>query len=64
VKDENEVDLFGDEPEQAPVEKPKPKAAAKPKKEKPVAKSILVFDVKVYDAETDLDELAKKVLAL
>lgn len=35
----------------------------KKKKEKPPAKSIVVFDVKVYDTETDLDELAKKILA-
>ena len=26
-----------------------------------IAKSIVVFDVKVYDTETDLDELAKKI---
>lgn len=40
------------------------KPAEKPKKEKPIAKSIVIFEVKVYDIETDLDALAKKVLAL
>ena len=40
----------------------KPKKADKPK---PVAKSIVVFDVKIYDGEvTNLDELAQRVLAL
>ena len=38
-------------------------AAAK-KKDKPIAKSLILFEVKPYEAETDLDELAKKVLAI
>ena len=33
---------------------------AKPKKVV-IAKSILVFDVKIYEAETDLNKLAEKV---
>lgn len=37
---------------------PKPK---KEEKKKPVAKSIVVFDVKVYDQETDLTKLFEKV---
>ena len=57
-----EDDLFGDDDTPAPVAKPVAKPAAKPKKEKPAAKSIVVFDVKVYDTETDLDVLAKKIL--
>ncbi|CAM6000927.1 unnamed protein product [Sphagnum balticum] len=41
---------------------PKPKAAAvKKEKAKVVAKSILVFDVKVYEAEQDLEALAVKI---
>jgi len=65
VKDENDVDLFGDDEPAAPVvEKPKPKVEVKAKKPKPIAKTILVFDVKVYEAETNLDELAQKVLGL
>jgi hypothetical protein len=63
---DDDIDLFGDDEPAAPVEKPKPKPAAKPKKEKPIAKSIVVFDVKVYEVMTDaeLDALAQKVLAL
>lgn len=55
-------DLFGDD---APTEvvKPKPKAQPKKEKVKPVAKSIIVFEVKVEDTETDLDALAKKVVS-
>lgn len=50
---DDEFDLFGDDEPAAPkVEKPKPKKEAK-KKEKPIAKSIVVFDVKVYEVMTD-----------
>ena len=62
-KDEKKADdddLFGDDDTPAPA--PKPKVEPKKKKEKPAAKSIVVFDVKVYDTETDLDALAKKIL--
>jgi elongation factor 1-beta len=66
VKADDDFDPFADDETPAPkkVEKPevKPKKAEKPK---PVAKSIVVFDVKIYDAEvTNLDELAQKILAL
>ena len=57
-KDEGD-DLFDDEPTTAPtqpVKKPEVK-----KKKVTIAKSIVVFDVKVYDTETDLDELSKKI---
>lgn len=58
----DEDDLFGETSEPTPkVEKAKPQP--KKVKEKPVAKSIVVFDVKVDDIETNLDELAKKILA-
>lgn len=66
-KDDDDIDLFGDDEPAAPVEKPKKKEVpAKPKKEKPIAKSIVVFDVKVYEVMTDaqLEELTKKILAL
>lgn len=54
-------DLFGEETTPAPqAPKPKPQPA-KPKKEKPAAKSMIVFDVKVYEMETDLLELFKKI---
>lgn len=45
------------------MEEAKKQAAAK-KKPAVIAKSLLLFDVKPYEAETDLDELAKKVLAI
>jgi translation elongation factor EF-1beta len=40
------------------------KANVKKVKEKPVAKSLIIFEVKPYEAETDLDELAKKIIAI
>lgn len=47
------------------VKKEEPKKEVK-KKEKPIAKSIVVFDVKVYEVMTDaeLEALAKKILEL
>jgi elongation factor 1-beta len=60
-KDENEVDLFGDD-DATPVEAPKPKKEPKKEeKKKPVAKSIVVFDVKIYEEGFDLDGLWKKI---
>ena len=60
VEDDDD-DLFGDD--DAPVEKkPTPKPQPKKEKKKVIAKSIVTFDVKVYDTETNLDELAKKIL--
>lgn len=56
-----EDDLFGDSPAtttDAPKPKPQP---AKPKKEKPAAKSMIVFDVKVHEMETDLNALFQKI---
>jgi hypothetical protein len=60
-----EFDPFADDGEPVKViEAPKPKAQKAPKP-KAIAKSIVVFDVKIYDAEvTNLDDLAKKILAL
>ena len=65
-KADDDFDPFAEDETPAPkkVEKPevKPKKADKPKT---VAKSIVVFDVKIYDGEvTNLDELAQRVLAL
>ncbi len=57
-----EDDLFGDSP--APTEvKPKPQPPVKKEKVKPIAKSIVVFDVKVEDIDTNLDVLAQKILS-
>ena len=36
----------------------------KVEKAKPTAKSLIIFEVKPYEAETNLDELAKKILAI
>ena len=57
----DEDDLFGDDEPAKEAPKPKPQVAAKPKKEKPAAKSMILFDVKVYEMETDLIELFKKI---
>jgi hypothetical protein len=59
---EEEDDLFGDSPAVTEAPKPKPQAPVKKEKVKAIAKSIVVFDVKVEDTETDLDALAKKIL--
>lgn len=66
----DDVDLFGDdddEEEQKKLEELKKKkadeAGAKKKKEV-VARSIVIFEVKVYEQEQDLDELAKRIFAL
>lgn len=59
---EEEFDPFADDgaaPAKKEEAKPAP-VAAKPKKAV-IAKSILVFDVKIYEAETDLNKLAEKI---
>ena len=50
--------------EEKPAAKPAATAEVKAKKPKPVAKSIVIFDVKVYEQETSLEELAKKIYAI
>lgn len=59
---EDDFDPFADEAPAAPAApaQPKPKVEAK-KKEKPVAKSIVVFDVKIYEEGFDLDGLWEKI---
>lgn len=63
AKKADDDDLFGDDDDKPAAEKPKakPKVEVKAKKPKAIAKSIVIFDVKVYDTETDLDELSKKI---
>lgn len=69
AKKDDDVDLFGDEDPEAEA---KAKALAetkkaekdKKKKEAPAAKSIVVFDVKIFEEEQDLDALAKKIMAI
>jgi elongation factor 1-beta len=66
--DDDDMDLFGDDDEDEAEAKKKleeaKKANVKKVKEKPVAKSLIIFEVKPYEAETDLDELAKKIIAI
>merc|ERR1719327_386433 len=68
-KDDDDFDPFADDDEEdaAAAAALKAKAAAaknaKPKKVV-VAKSIIVWDVKPFSSETDLDFLAKKILAI
>jgi len=66
---DDDVDLFGDE--ETPEEKAKREAAAKAAKEKavatkaakpkPIAKTIILFNVKIFEVEQDLDKLADKI---
>ena len=67
---EEELDLFGDDPEaeaaaqeQAEKRKKEAEAAKKPKKEKApiIAKSEVIFDVKGYETSDDFDAIAMKV---
>lgn len=60
----DEDDLFGDDDAAPVAPKPKPQAPPKKEKVKAVAKSIVVFEVKVEDIETDLDALAKKIFEM
>lgn len=61
-KEEEEIDLFGADPvEEAPKAKKEVKAAPAKAKKVVVAKSIVVFDVKVYEQEFDLDGLWEKI---
>ena len=59
----DDIDLFGDDDNEKVETKPKvvaPKPAPKAKKVV-IAKSIIVFDVKVYDTEQDLKALAQRI---
>eukprot|EP00828_Plagiopyla_frontata_P048653 TRINITY_DN93_c0_g2_i1.p1 TRINITY_DN93_c0_g2~~TRINITY_DN93_c0_g2_i1.p1 ORF type:complete len:275 (+),score=69.25 TRINITY_DN93_c0_g2_i1:51-827(+) len=66
-EEEDDDDLFGEETEedklkQEELQKKKKEEANAKKKEKPAAKSVIIFDVKVYDTETDLPTLAKRIM--
>ena len=68
-KDDDDFDPFADEGEEdkAAAEALKAKAAeekGKKAKAAPVAKSIIVWEVKPWGEETDLDALAAKILAI
>lgn len=70
-KKKDSDDLFGSDDEEPKEVKPKketkkdtkpaPAPAAKPKKAPAIAKSIVVFDVKVYEEDYDLDALWEKI---
>ena len=62
-KADDDFDLFGDDDAAPKKETVKPAAAAKGKKAV-IAKSIVVFDVKVFEQEQDLDALANKIFEL
>jgi len=69
--DVDEDDLFGDDDEddKAAQEELKKKAAeAKAKKDKPkkvvIAKSLVLFEVKPYEAETKMEDMAKEILKI
>ena len=61
AKKDDDFDLFGGDA--APTENKEKKPEPKKEKKKAIAKSIIVFDVKVFEQEQDLDELAKRILA-
>ena len=75
MSDHEDLDLFGEDPEaekeakelaekkKAEVEAKKKEAEEKKKKKKKVviAKSIVVFDVKVYEQDEDFEKLAKEI---
>jgi translation elongation factor EF-1beta len=66
-EDEDEFDPFadGDEEDEAAAAaelKKKAEAAKKGKKPPPIAKSLIIWEVKPYDADTDLDKVAKDIL--
>ncbi len=67
-KKDDDLDLFGDDDgadDKAALEelqKKKEKEKAEKKKAAPVAKSLIILDIKVWEPEQDLDALAKKVI--
>merc|ERR1712096_358435 len=66
--DDDDMDLFGDDDEDdakalEELKKKKEDTTAK-KKGPPPGKSLVVFDIKVWETEQDLDALAKRVLEI
>jgi len=73
AKDEDDIDLFGDDDEDAEEQKKElekrkkeieDKKAAAGKKPAPIMKSAVNFDVKPYDDETDLKLMEEKVRSI
>ena len=69
-KADDDFDPFADDDDEedaeaakAALKKKAEEAKVKKEKAKPIAKSILVWEVKPYSADTDLDALAKKIIS-
>ncbi|KAE8912508.1 hypothetical protein PF005_g3678 [Phytophthora fragariae] len=69
--DDDDDDLFGDDDEEedvaakaAAAKRAEAAKASKKEKKKPVERSQVVIEVKPWEAETDLEELAAKIKAL
>lgn len=65
--EEDDLDLFGDDDGEAEAAAAEAKAKVEKKKKKkapPVAKSLILYEVKPWEEDTDLDELAKKILSI
>ncbi|KAE9048704.1 hypothetical protein PR003_g350 [Phytophthora rubi] len=70
-EDDDDDDLFGDDDEEedeaakaAAAKRAEAAKASKKEKKKPVERSQVVIEVKPWEAETDLEELAAKIKAL
>lgn len=65
-EEEDEMDLFGEDDEAEAAAKAelaaKAKDTGKKKKAPPVAKSLIIWDIKPWGPETDLDMLGKKII--
>ena len=65
--DDDDVDLFGDDDEDDEAAKKaleEQKKKNQSKKKVVIAKSLIIFDVKVWDSDTNLDDLAKEILKI
>ena len=67
-KEDDDLDLFGDDDEEDAEAAKKAAAAAKEagkkKKKVVIAQSLVLFEVKPLESDTNLDDVAKKILAI
>jgi len=68
-KEEDDMDLFGDDEEsaadlEAAKKKAQEQSKAKKEKKKVIEQSMVMFEVKPVDSETNLDDLAQKIFKL
>jgi elongation factor 1-beta len=66
-KADDDMDLFGDDGEDdkkalEELQKKKEQEKGKKKKDEPIAKSLILLEVKVWEPEQDLDALAHKII--